>query len=79
MRRVRSPHAVRKRTYLLTQDQVRPFTARAEGEGEVSDRILVLLISDTVEQELRHPETHNAAKPNDAWWRCVRSGQSSGN
>jgi hypothetical protein len=27
---------------LLTQDQVRPFTARAEGEGEVSDRILVL-------------------------------------
>jgi len=38
-----------------------------------------VLISDTVEQELGHPETHNAAKPNDAWWRCVRSGQSSGN
>jgi hypothetical protein len=35
------PHAVRKRA-LLTQDQVRPFTARAEGEGEVSDRVLVL-------------------------------------
>ena len=34
-----------------------------------------VLISDTVEQELGHPKTHNAAKPNDAWWRCVRSGQ----
>ena len=34
-----------------------------------------VLISDTVEQELGHPETHNAAKPNDAWWRRVRSGQ----
>jgi hypothetical protein len=25
--------------------------------------------------ELGHPGTHNATKPNNAWWRWIRSGQ----
>jgi len=65
-------HAVRKRAHLL-----KIKLARSPPGLKVKRRPhpCTVLISDTVEQELGHPETHNAAKPNSAWWRCVRSGQ----